>query len=61
MIESDESYELRLNITESSEISHSIFSNFREVNLLMENQDLLELVFRYLDPASVKSASRVSR
>ena len=38
-----------------------ILSHFRGVNLLMENQDLLELVFRYLDPASVKSASQVSR
>ena len=25
------------------------------------NQDLLELIFRYLDPASVKAASQVSR
>ena len=25
------------------------------------NPDLLELIFRYLDPASVKAASQVSR
>ena len=28
---------------------------------MTENPDLLELIFRYLDPASVKAASQVSR
>ena len=27
----------------------------------MENPDLLEVIFRYLDPASVKAAGLVSR
>ena len=28
---------------------------------MIKNPDLLELIFRYLDPANVKSASQVSR
>ena len=28
---------------------------------MIKNPDLLELIFRYLDPASVKAASHVSR
>ena len=28
---------------------------------MIKNPDLLELIFRYLDPASVKAASQVSR
>ena len=31
------------------------------MSLMMDNQDLLELMFKYLDPASVKAASLVSR
>ena len=28
---------------------------------MIKNPDLLELIFRYLDPASVRAASQVSR
>ena len=46
-----EDYKLR-NILQSEE--HKMFE-------MIHNHDLLELIFRYLDPASIKAASQVSR
>ena len=57
--------------TESEAVLRYIFINrlkydfYRETDdkmfEMIKNPDLLELIFRYLDPASVKAASKVSR
>ena len=41
----------------------NLFIYYRELTMfeMIKNPDLLELIFRYLDPASVKAVSQVSR